>query len=165
MPTFSAFYNISSMSLFQQPNYTDLRVHRSSREASLLNRISILDRRTYEIIETNGQITDMAYSPFIVTIEFPAMNEENTRLRKALEMHSSCKGTQTCRVINHSLIGTSDSKSLDSDKDRVSTWVIIFEFDDESYESIPLFKTWSETYDSFIIRKWKLYRGWKNTSI
>ncbi|KAG0149148.1 hypothetical protein CROQUDRAFT_351198 [Cronartium quercuum f. sp. fusiforme G11] len=41
-PTFSAFYNISSMSLFQQPNYTDLRVHRSSRHASLFNRIWLI---------------------------------------------------------------------------------------------------------------------------
>ncbi|KAG0140216.1 hypothetical protein CROQUDRAFT_111225 [Cronartium quercuum f. sp. fusiforme G11] len=110
-----------------------------------------LDRRTYEIIETNGQITDMAYSPLIFTIEFPALNEENTRLRKALETHSSCKGTQTCRIIDHSLIGTSDLKSFDSDKDRLSTWVIIFEFENEIHELIPLFKIWSKTYDSFII--------------
>ncbi|KAE8233304.1 hypothetical protein CF326_g1658 [Tilletia indica] len=48
--TWSAIYTISSVSLLtSDPRYTSLRTNRSQREAELLDRISILDRRIYRL--------------------------------------------------------------------------------------------------------------------
>ncbi|CAD6889231.1 unnamed protein product [Tilletia controversa] len=48
--TWSAIYTISSLSLLlSDPAYTSLRTNRSEREAELLGRIGILDRRIYKL--------------------------------------------------------------------------------------------------------------------
>lgn len=162
-PSFSAFYNISVSDLFNQSKYTDLRKYRSQREAEIFARISALDRRAYQVIETECHIRDTEYSPVIVTVECPAFDEAFANLQKLLKTHPSCRGSQTCKIIDHSLVGTVSQESS-SAKDRVSTCMTLFEFEDESFRSISQFQDFVASHSAFVVRIWKLYRGWKNTS-
>ncbi|CDO68429.1 hypothetical protein BN946_scf184707.g10 [Trametes cinnabarina] len=50
-PTYPAIYDLSSPSVISQPPYADLANTRSEREKSILSRIALLDRRTYELLE------------------------------------------------------------------------------------------------------------------
>ncbi|KAL1669847.1 hypothetical protein GGF50DRAFT_85157 [Schizophyllum commune] len=53
-PTWLALYDIDDTSTFQKPEYTRLRANRSPREADLVKRLALLDRRTYEALEDSG---------------------------------------------------------------------------------------------------------------
>ncbi|KAF9269809.1 hypothetical protein L218DRAFT_890688 [Marasmius fiardii PR-910] len=48
--TWVSVYEVSHPELFSQPSYTTLRENRSPREANLVNRLALLDRRCYHII-------------------------------------------------------------------------------------------------------------------
>ncbi|KAL0059419.1 hypothetical protein AAF712_013808 [Marasmius tenuissimus] len=45
----AAVYEITSAQVFQEPSYTGLREKRSAREASVVKRLGVLDRRTFEV--------------------------------------------------------------------------------------------------------------------
>ncbi|KAJ8082646.1 hypothetical protein PM082_008501 [Marasmius tenuissimus] len=45
----AALYEITSPQVFQEPSYTGLREKRSAREASVVKRLGVLDRRTFEV--------------------------------------------------------------------------------------------------------------------
>ncbi|KAH9811579.1 pseudouridine synthase [Melampsora americana] len=113
-PSFSAFYNISISDLFNQSKYTDLRKYRSPREAEIFTRIGALDRRAYQVIETECHITDTRYSPVVITVEYPDLDDGFTNLQKMLKTHPSCKGSQTCKIMDHSLVGAYDSQCYTS---------------------------------------------------
>ncbi|KAF9449860.1 hypothetical protein P691DRAFT_774388 [Macrolepiota fuliginosa MF-IS2] len=49
-PSWIALYDIDSVSTFADPSYTRLRENRSPREAALVKRLDVLDRRTCEVI-------------------------------------------------------------------------------------------------------------------
>ncbi|KAJ3575406.1 hypothetical protein NP233_g1116 [Leucocoprinus birnbaumii] len=49
-PSWIAFYDIASTSTFNDPSYTRLRENRSPREAALVKRLDVLDRRTCEVV-------------------------------------------------------------------------------------------------------------------
>ncbi|KAL1677542.1 hypothetical protein EV122DRAFT_290975 [Schizophyllum commune] len=53
-PTWLALYDIDDTSTFQKPEYTRLRANRSPREADLVKRLALLDRRTYGGLEDSG---------------------------------------------------------------------------------------------------------------
>jgi len=54
-PSWIALYDITSTSTFSDPSYTRLRENRSPREAALVKRLDVLDRRTCELVfETEG---------------------------------------------------------------------------------------------------------------
>lgn len=46
----AAAYTISSNALYKDPAYTSLRSQRSPREAELLSRVAVLDRRIYRLV-------------------------------------------------------------------------------------------------------------------
>ncbi|KAI8989214.1 hypothetical protein BD414DRAFT_329741 [Trametes punicea] len=48
-PTYAAIYDLSFPAVISQPPYADLANTRSEREKSILARIALLDRRTYEL--------------------------------------------------------------------------------------------------------------------
>lgn len=50
-PTYASLYDISHPSILTEPPYTDLATTRSEREASILSRFALLDRRTYTLRE------------------------------------------------------------------------------------------------------------------
>lgn len=49
-PGWIALYDIDSTATFSDPSYTRLRENRSSREAALVKRLDVLDRRTCEVV-------------------------------------------------------------------------------------------------------------------
>jgi hypothetical protein len=52
-PGWIALYDIDSTTTFSDPSYTRLRENRSPREAALVKRVDILDRRTCEVVFEN----------------------------------------------------------------------------------------------------------------
>ncbi|KAJ8082648.1 hypothetical protein PM082_008504 [Marasmius tenuissimus] len=46
----AAVYEITSAQVFQEPSYTGLREKRSAREASVIKRLGVLDRRTFGVL-------------------------------------------------------------------------------------------------------------------
>ncbi|PWN39889.1 hypothetical protein IE81DRAFT_326062 [Ceraceosorus guamensis] len=51
----AAIYSISSNDIFNQQRYTSLRANRSEREAKLIGRIGVLDRRIYRLVWDSAQ--------------------------------------------------------------------------------------------------------------
>lgn len=49
-PSWIALYDVDSTSTFSDPSYTRLRENRSPREAALVKRLDVLDRRTCEVV-------------------------------------------------------------------------------------------------------------------
>lgn len=54
-PSWLALYDIDDISTFEHDSYTRLRANRSAREADLVKRLAILDRRTCELISDSGE--------------------------------------------------------------------------------------------------------------
>ncbi|KAJ7472406.1 hypothetical protein B0H11DRAFT_2237063 [Mycena galericulata] len=54
-PSWLAVYDIDDTTTFQHESYTRLRANRSPREANLVQRLQILDRRTYEFVSDSGE--------------------------------------------------------------------------------------------------------------
>lgn len=54
-PSWLALYDIDDISTFEHDSYTRLRANRSAREADLVKRLAILDRRTCEFISDSGE--------------------------------------------------------------------------------------------------------------
>ena len=54
-PSWLAVYDVADKSTFSDESYTRLRCNRSAREADLLNRLHILDRKTYELVHDTGE--------------------------------------------------------------------------------------------------------------
>jgi len=53
-PSWLAVYDVDSPSIFTHPSYTSLRRTRSPREADILRRLALLDRRCYELVGDSG---------------------------------------------------------------------------------------------------------------
>jgi hypothetical protein len=49
-PTWAAMYDISDTTVFTHPSYTRLRANRSPREADVVRRLEVLDRRLCEVV-------------------------------------------------------------------------------------------------------------------
>ncbi|KAF7313907.1 hypothetical protein HMN09_00548800 [Mycena chlorophos] len=63
-PSWLAVYDIDDTATFAHESYTRLRANRSPREANLVQRLAILDRRTYEVVADSGESTlTSSYKP------------------------------------------------------------------------------------------------------
>lgn len=54
-PSWLAVYDIDDTATFKHESYTRLRANRSPREANLVQRLELLDRRTYEFVADSGE--------------------------------------------------------------------------------------------------------------
>ncbi|KAJ7843141.1 hypothetical protein B0H14DRAFT_3086597 [Mycena olivaceomarginata] len=54
-PSWLAVYDIDDTATFQHESYTRLRANRSPREGNLVQRLELLDRRTYEFVADSGE--------------------------------------------------------------------------------------------------------------
>jgi len=54
-PSWAAFYDIDDTATFLHESYTRLRVNRSPREADIIWRLELLDRRTCELLHDSGE--------------------------------------------------------------------------------------------------------------
>jgi len=55
IPSWTALYDIDDTATFSHDSYTRLRANRSPREANLVQRLSILDRQTSELLVDSGE--------------------------------------------------------------------------------------------------------------
>ena|ERR1700729_1028622 len=77
-PSWLAVYDVDDTATFQHESYTRLRANRSPREADVVKRLELLDRRTYELVADENKGLTSSYHPrdptkFIMThgIECP----------------------------------------------------------------------------------------------
>ena len=54
-PGWAAFYDLASPDALEEPAYVHLRNNRSTRETSVIERLDVLDRRTYEVVADSGE--------------------------------------------------------------------------------------------------------------
>ncbi|KAJ7581585.1 hypothetical protein C8J56DRAFT_832553, partial [Mycena floridula] len=54
-PTWAALYDVDDTATFEHESYTRLRANRSPREANLVKRLELLDRRTCEFMADSGE--------------------------------------------------------------------------------------------------------------
>ena len=62
-PSWIALYDVDDTAIFEHESYTRLRTNRSPREADLVKRLEILDRRTYETIGDADSGSTSSYHP------------------------------------------------------------------------------------------------------
>lgn len=62
-PSWLALYDIDDTATFEHESYTRLRANRSPREADLVERLEILDRRTYELMGDENKGLTSSYHP------------------------------------------------------------------------------------------------------
>jgi len=80
-PSWVAVYDVDDTSTFFQESYTKLRANRSPREADVVSRLELLDRRTYEVIGDENKGLTSSYHPkdptkFILTQGIECPNDE-----------------------------------------------------------------------------------------
>lgn len=89
-PGWSAMYEVSTPEFFKQDKYTRLRANRSPREANLIGRLSILDRRTYtSLVADSAEVPPRGKeraSPYLVTVASDEVKgEEAVRVLEGVE--------------------------------------------------------------------------------
>lgn len=60
--SWGAIYTINSNAIYNDPAYTGLRANRSPREADLVKRLAVLDRRIYKLVSDTGP-ADVSTAP------------------------------------------------------------------------------------------------------
>ncbi|GAA5836107.1 hypothetical protein JCM11251_007371 [Rhodosporidiobolus azoricus] len=156
-PGYSAAYDISSVALFSDNKYTRLRANRSPREGALVARLEVLDRRTAETLGQTSPPPPANEAPrFVLTAageEKPS--EDELRLFEGTE---GWRRSHYHHVYDSLLTGhVKDPKSNVAPK-----FVVIHEFDSESYPSSPAYS--KATDGKSEVRRWKLYKATPNTA-
>lgn len=104
-PSWLALYDIDDTATFKNESYTRLRTNRSPREADLVKRLELLDRRTYELIGDENKGLTSSYHPkdptkFIQTqgVECTSEDELNDWFRVMSENLRHLEGWTRSRV-------------------------------------------------------------------
>ncbi|KAJ7054150.1 hypothetical protein C8F01DRAFT_1259895 [Mycena amicta] len=117
IPSWLAVYDINDTATFQHESYTRLRANRSPREANLVQRLAILDRRTYELVADSGESAlTSSFKPdnptkYLVTqwVDLPADTAEawsDDSFRALRRVHGWVR-TRTYKCIDNLKTGTS----------------------------------------------------------
>ncbi|KAJ7041036.1 hypothetical protein C8F04DRAFT_1081375 [Mycena alexandri] len=118
-PSWLAVYDIDDTATFQHESYTRLRANRSPREANLVQRLELLDRRTYEFVADSGEShLTSSYNPanptkFLITHWLNIPGEDAAFRTWSEEAFRSLKGVEgwvrmrTYRCIDNLKTGTS----------------------------------------------------------
>jgi hypothetical protein len=121
-PSWLAVYDIDDTATFQHESYTRLRANRSPREGNLVQRLELLDRRTYEFVADSGESAlTSSYKPtnptnFLIThwinipgddAAFRAWTDEAFRALKGVE---GWVRTRTYKCIDNLKTGSSVPK-------------------------------------------------------
>jgi hypothetical protein len=83
-PSWVALYDVDDTSTFQHESYTTLRTNRSPREADVVKRLELLDRRTYELLWDENLGLTSSYHPkdptkFILTQGIECTSDEGLK--------------------------------------------------------------------------------------
>ncbi|KAG6879803.1 hypothetical protein C0992_011354 [Termitomyces sp. T32_za158] len=172
-PSWLALYDIDDTSAFQHESYTRLRANRSPREADLVVRLEVLDRRTCEALSDSGvsPITSSLASSnpttYIVThgIEVTMHGSIDDWTKDMFERLRSVKGwvrTRSFKCIDNLKTGTSVS-GKGPEEQIVSKYFILHEFENPSAAVSSEFNNIiasCECFETVERRSWNLYRAY-----
>ncbi|KAJ6498589.1 hypothetical protein C8R47DRAFT_311086 [Mycena vitilis] len=175
-PSWLAVYDIDDTMTFQHESYTRLRANRSPREANLVQRLEILDRRTYELVSDSGESSlSSSYKPtnptkFLITHWINIPRDDGAFRAWSDEVLRSLKGvegwvrTRTYKCIDNLKTGTGVSKGPEAQV--VPKYLAVHEMlslpiAESSFvnASNPGFKANIEE-----IRTWNLYRAYPSVA-
>jgi len=71
LPGWAALYDID-LDVLERPEYTMLRARRTPREQSVIDRLAILDRRTYALLSDDGVAAEEPASVVMTSLSVPA---------------------------------------------------------------------------------------------
>ncbi|KIM81573.1 hypothetical protein PILCRDRAFT_821356 [Piloderma croceum F 1598] len=175
-PSWVAVYDVDDTSTFFLESYTKLRTNRSPREADLVKRLELLDRRTYEVIGDENKGLTSSYHPvdptkFILTqgIECPddaALKGWFNAIAKDLNNVEGWTRTGLYKCIDNLKSGMSVGSG--EEEQKVPKYLVIYEFlhpaaiDSSSFKST--IQRHSAKFDVNFVdgeeRKWGLYRAY-----
>jgi hypothetical protein len=76
-----ATYELDDIAFLEQPVYTQLRQHRSRREADIIARMAILDRAIYRLV-TSQRISNAEPGNVVVTVSLVAPSSSSVDLEQ-----------------------------------------------------------------------------------
>ncbi|KAJ7267274.1 hypothetical protein C8J57DRAFT_1327163 [Mycena rebaudengoi] len=176
-PSWLAVYDIDDTATFQHESYTRLRANRSPREADLVRRLELLDRRTYGFVSDSGESSvTSSYKPdnptkVLVThfVDVPdGAGHADTAFKawadSVLHDMSAVEGwvrTRTYKCIDNLKSGTSVPTSPEAQ--IVPKYLAVHELLSPSAADSPAFAAASNPGSQLEIsetRKWELYRAY-----
>jgi len=176
-PSWLAVYEIDDTATFQHASYTRLRANRSPREANLVQRLEILDRRTHEFVADSGESgLTSSYKPtnptkFLIThwinipgddTAFQAWSDEAFRALKGVE---GWVRTRTYKCIDNLKTGTGVPKGPEAQ--IVPKYLAVHEVLSLAVAELPAFVTASNSGSMTKIeesRTWNLYRAYPSVA-
>jgi len=157
-PKWMAMYTVEDMSTFSDPEYTVLREQRSDREAGIIARLSLLDRRTYSLISDTNPMPDALRpssiaSNIVVANSFTPTSEAEDKFHKwyeddyipILKQVPGWARTRRYKLEDRGLVGLNVSEATK----ELPQFLEISEFDSLSALRDPRFP--SDTFGSDII--------------
>ncbi|KAJ7176764.1 hypothetical protein C8R46DRAFT_43922 [Mycena filopes] len=178
-PSWLAVYDIDDTATFQHESYTRLRANRSPREADLVRRLELLDRRTYELVADSGEsMLTSSYNPanptkVLIThwLSIPGGDDDAAFKTWSEEAFRSLKGvegwarTRTYRCIDNLKTGTGVSK--DPEAQIVPKYLAVHEVLTLAVAESPVFGAASNPGSMAKIeeiRTWDLYRAYPSVA-
>jgi len=175
-PSWVALYDVDDTAIFEREIYTRLRANRSPREADLVKRLEILDRRTYEMIGDVDSGFTSSYHPknptkFILTqgIECASDAQLNGWLDATMEDLKKVEGwtrTRMYKCIDNLKSGM--GVGINKEEQEVPAYLMIHEFlhpaASDSFPFKSCLQRHSERFGVQFVsgdeRKWGLYRAY-----
>ncbi|KAK7050517.1 hypothetical protein R3P38DRAFT_2865631 [Favolaschia claudopus] len=172
-PSWLAVYDIDDTATFKHESYTRLRANRSQRESDLVQRLELLDRRTYEVVADSGESSlTSSYKPSnpikcLITHWINFSGDESsfhTWSNDAFRSLSSVEGwarTRTYKCIDNLKTGTGVAK--DPEAQIVPKYLAVHEVLSLSVAELPDFVVASNPGSVARveeIRCWNLYRAY-----
>ncbi|KAG5651759.1 hypothetical protein H0H81_007571 [Sphagnurus paluster] len=171
-PSWLALYDIDDTTTFAHDSYTRLRANRSPREADLVARLEVLDRRTCEVVADSGEslITTSLGSTnptkFIITYGLDLAHGMDVGAW-AKDLFQELKGVKSWvrgrvfKCIDNLKTGTAIA-GKGPEEQIVAKYLVLHEFEDESHRE-PLGAIVNHSREGAEItelRTWNLYRAY-----
>jgi len=160
--------------MFQHDSYTRLRITRSQREANLIKRLELLDRRTYEIFSDSGESSRTSSFksanpiPYLLThgLQGQSGNLDDKDVKTWIsDMEKSCGMESRARIrvfkcVDSIKTGSKVEQGVDGDD--VPNYLVIHELLDKAACSFVADQVTRLDFDIEVVeaRSWQLYRAY-----
>ncbi|KAJ6618153.1 hypothetical protein B0H10DRAFT_2030829 [Mycena sp. CBHHK59/15] len=178
-PSWLAVYDIDDTATFKHESYTRLRANRSAREANLVQRLEVLDRRTYEVVSDSGESgLTSSYKPTnpttVLVTHFlnlsgddadAAFRSWSDAVSQSLKGVEGWVRTRTYKCIDNLKTGTSIPTGPEAQ--IVPEYLAVHELLSSSVSESPAFTGAANPgskADIVEIRKWDLYRAYPSAA-
>lgn len=165
-PSWAALYDIDDTATFQHESYTRLRVNRSPREADLISRLELLDRRTCELVFDSGESslsTSLAArdpTEVVVTHGFTRTRDWDLQSwQETLLILSGVNGWIRTRLFKY-LDVVKTGTETGPEKELEQKVLVVHELQDPSVVIHDEFRRIVNTSDIVELRIWQLYRAY-----